>query len=449
KEVFGEWLGFFERAGFAVTFFDVEILAAFRAIFKQRPSEPVCIVDIGAAFTVIAIFNSEGLQYIYSLKTAGNIMTAAIADAFGISEKEAEDRKISMGMLGQEGKLFSVLEKSFWPVIESIRTSLTGFQERFGREPNEIVLIGGGSEVNGLVPYIQAQFTRSVRKGTSFIQEGDHMPLRYIEAIGLALRGLEREEDQKDPVMLSKTALSTSIPTVLAVHGEKRLEKKEEKMIPLEAVMATPHEIVTIRKFRFEKKVLIMILVAGVGLILLAWWFREYERAWWNRRFPRDVGLTQESVSPGQAQKTLQSFSVKVPVALDEAGNNREAIQARMVTDIIVAVKGDGEEETIARSLVKVRSRLTREETVWVAPLFAVSEKKPVKTGSRTFQWLVYNEKQADDFLVREAERVGNLYDYSLRGIEKLALAPTDNPLLFYLTGKVTVFADVVVRESQ
>ena len=275
------------------------------------------------------------------------------------------------------------------------------------------------------------------------------MPLRYIEAIGLALRGLEREEDQKDPVMLSKTALSGAIPTVLAVYGEKRLEKKEEKMISLEAVMATPHEIVTIRKFRFEKKVLIMILVAGVGLILLAWWFREYERAWWNRRFPRDVGLTQESVSPGQAQKTLQSFSVKVPVALDEAGNNREAIQARMVTDIIEAVKGDGEEETIARSLVKVRSRLTREETVWVAPLFAVSEKKPVKTGSRTFQWLVYNEKQADDFLVREAERVGNLYDYSLRGIEKLALAPTDNSLLFYLTGKVTVFADVVVQESQ
>ncbi|MEK7074834.1 MAG: pilus assembly protein PilM, partial [Patescibacteria group bacterium] len=248
KEVFGEWLGFFERAGFAVTFFDVEILAAFRAIFKQHPSEPVCIVDIGAAFTVIAIFNSEGLQYIYSLKTAGNMMTAAIADAFGISEKEAEDRKISMGMLGQEGKLFSVLEKSFRPVIESIRTSLTGFHERFGQEPSEIILIGGGSKVNGLIPYVQAQFTQAVKEGKSFIQ-GDHVPLRYIEVVGLALRGLEREEDQKDPVMLSKNALSGAIPTVLAVHGEKRLEKKEEKMIPLEAVMATPHEIVTIRKF--------------------------------------------------------------------------------------------------------------------------------------------------------------------------------------------------------
>lgn len=443
KGVFGEWLGFFERAGFAVTFFDVEILAAFRAMFKQRPSEPICIVDVGAAATVIAIFNSEGLQYIYSLKTAGNMMTVAIAGAFNISEKEAEERKISMGMLGQEGELFSVLEKSFRPVLESMRASFVGFQERFGQEPNEIILIGGGSAVNGIVPYLQAQFTKKIVKtGKSFIQ-GEHVLLRYIEALGLALRGLEREEDQKDPVMLSKTALSGAIPTILGVHTGKKSEKKEGNMVPVEAVMATPREIVTIRKFIFEKNILIKILIAGALLIVLAWWFRVYERAGWDRRGASSTPSTTESTSSAVEQKNLQSFSVSVPVALDEAGNNREAIQARIMSNVVEIKKGEGEEEIVARSLVNVRFKLAREEAVWPAPLPTAPEKK---TSSRTFKWLVYNEKQADDFLVKEAERMGSLHDYSLREIKKISLAPTDNPLLFYLTGSVTVFAEIIVQ---
>lgn len=443
KETFGEWLAFFEQAGFEVAFFDVETLATFRSIFKKRPTEPICMVDVGAAATVITIFNRDGLQYVYSLKIAGNVMTTAVAGALKISEKEAEERKISMGMLGQEGKLFSVLEKSFQPVIDSIRSSLTGFQKQFGQELNEIILIGGGSKVNGLAPYVQAQFTQTVKEGVSFIQ-GEHVSLRHIEAIGLALRGLEREEDQKDPVMLSKAAISGAASTT--VPTQEQSEKKNQKIMPAEAVMATPHEIVTIRKFRFEKRIFIMILVVGIELVVFAKLLREYERAQQNSRFPTNTSSTG---SPVQGEKRIQSFPVQVPVALSEASDNHEVIRARIASDVVKLIKGEGEDKIVARSLESVRSHLAPEETMWPVPLPMALEKKSVQTGSRTFQWFIYNETQANNSLIKELERVSNLHDYSLREIEKLTLVPTTDPLLFYLTGKITVFANLIGQPSQ
>lgn len=444
KKTFGEWLGFFEQAGFEVTFFDVETLATFRAIFKKRPVEPICIADVGAANTVITIFNRDGLQYIYSLKIAGNVMTTSVAGALSISEKEAEERKISMGMLGQEGKLFSILEKSFQPVIDSLRSSLAGFQKQFGQEPKEIVLIGGGSKVNGLVPYVQAQFTQTtVKEGASFIQ-GEHVSVRHIEAIGLALRGLEREEDQRDPVMLSKTAISGGASAT--VRTQEQSEKKDQKITSAEAVMATPHEIVTIRKFRFEKKIFIMILVVGIELVVFTKLLREHERTGQNSRFFDNSSST---TSPSQAQKKLQSFNVQVPVGLDGARGDHRAIKARIVSDLVKLTKGEDADKIIARSLENVRSKLAPEEIMWPVPLPTASEKKPVQTGSRTLQWFIYNETEANNALVKELERVSNLHDYSLREIEKLTLVPTTDPLVFYLTGRMTVFADTIGQPVQ
>lgn len=189
KVVFQEWRVFFHGSDIDVVCYDVEMLALLRGLFVRRPANPLCVVDIGAQTTNIAIFSKRGLRHSYTLDIAGGTMTAAIAKDLQIQEEEAEKLKINIGLSDKKERIFFILVEIVQRIAESVRASIEYYTERTGEHVTSVVFVGSGSTLKGLIAYFKDELTIPVWLGESVLLRSS-ASLEYIEAIGCALRGL-------------------------------------------------------------------------------------------------------------------------------------------------------------------------------------------------------------------------------------------------------------------
>lgn len=220
KEVVLEWQKFFKKLNIAVEAFDSESLAVRRALlfdFFDRETG-VMVVDIGAATSNISIFDERGiLRYSYSVPIAGEAMTQELVASLKIKEDEAEQLKIKQGVASPGEKTSAILIKVLESIAKEIKTSIGYFKRRTGKEVKEIILVGGSSQLKGLIDYFSSNLNLRVKVGEPFLKAKEGVGERtgidlqnsqpsssqlfHIEAIGLALRGLDKKWDKKDPAI--------------------------------------------------------------------------------------------------------------------------------------------------------------------------------------------------------------------------------------------------------
>jgi len=198
REAFSEWYQFFKKNKFEVETFDIEALAIFRDLYGALPKEPVCVVDIGAEATKINIFDKEGLHFNYSAMTAGNTITKELAVGLKLEESEAESFKIRQGLVGNDAEVSKIIKKNINKILKEIKDAIKYFESDTGNSVSEVVLVGGSSLLGGVVEYASEKLGLPAKLGKSRILE-KKISLEYIEAVGLALRGLGKNWDKKDP----------------------------------------------------------------------------------------------------------------------------------------------------------------------------------------------------------------------------------------------------------
>lgn len=245
------WQEFFRKIGLKVVLFDFEPLAIFRGIFAKSLQNPVCIIDIGAYTTNISIFKKQGLYYSHSIDLAGNLFTKEISKSLKIKLEEAEERKIEIGLEGENSKIFSILSKSLKEISKEVKILIDYFQQKTNQKITDIVLVGGSSKLSRITDYFNATLGLKTRIGQSVLIIKRKVPLEYIQAIGLALRKVDDKWAKKDPAL-------------------KPLEYDEELSDE------TAEDIkIRFRRKCFEKKILIIILIIGIILISLSCWCRN------------------------------------------------------------------------------------------------------------------------------------------------------------------------------
>lgn len=279
REVVLEWKSFFKKLDIEVEFFDIENLAIFRDLFKKIPDKPVCVVDIGAVTTNISIFDNGYLHYSYSINMAGVAFTKEIANTLQIDDQEAEKRKVEISSIQGDKDIPSILSKNFGIIVQEIKISINYFKEKFGEEVGEVVLVGGSSQLKGLVDYLANQLNLSVHLGESKLFL-DKLPLFYIEAVGLALKGLmSKKEFDKDPVIsipdikLPKLSKSAKLPKL---DKPEKIDDKKSETGDLNSVDQVENST---DKTHSRSLMLFIILIIGVILIVLAFWYRSYDQA--------------------------------------------------------------------------------------------------------------------------------------------------------------------------
>lgn len=200
REVLQEWSDFFSDAKISVDFFDHELLAIIRGLFGGRPNKNVCIVDIGAERTKIALYSQYGLHYVYALPIAGDFFTQQLAKQLNITVDEAEMMKREKGM--SYADIYPTFQKLLEPIIAEVKTALSYFSQYDQSQISNVILVGGSSMLLGLPEYMTEQLKVSVELGSPFLPipnetKNDH--LHYIEALGLALKGIDPRWEKENP----------------------------------------------------------------------------------------------------------------------------------------------------------------------------------------------------------------------------------------------------------
>jgi len=262
--VVSEWKEFFEEIGIKINVFDIESLAIFRGLMlgAEEQTSNIAIVDIGAETTHVSIFNKKGLRYSYTIDIAGDVITTEIAEALGESKEEAEETKKRLGLSKPGEKSCSAIVKVLQPVVEDVKTALAYFNDRTGEKVEKIILVGGSSGMKGLQEYVGSNVGVPVEIGKiSFSHIKDS--LVYLEAVGLALRGVDDKWEEKDPYFAFDKEH-------LIINKNKEEEIKSQKPKVKNQLSDSDPE----SRLRKQKKILAGMLIAGVVSLPLSFWYR-------------------------------------------------------------------------------------------------------------------------------------------------------------------------------
>ncbi|MEK7453096.1 MAG: pilus assembly protein PilM [Patescibacteria group bacterium] len=203
REVIFEWQEFFKSLDIFIEVFDIEALALFRGISTSQLKYPMSIVDIGAVTTNVSIFDKNGLRYSYAINIAGKQFTQEIAKVLNKSEEEAEELKKEIGLSKPGEQVNEILTKALQLVVLDIKKTFNYFNTQKNENIVEVVLVGGSSALKGLVDYFNINLGVPTKIGNQVLDEhASGEKLNYIEAIGLALRGLDKKWDKSDPAIL-------------------------------------------------------------------------------------------------------------------------------------------------------------------------------------------------------------------------------------------------------
>lgn len=198
-----------EAAGLEVLGLETESIAQARSLLPEKNEKrTTLIVDIGDRRTSFLIAVGSTPCFTSSVPLSSQMITDAISKSLHISFEEAESIKIRQG-LGSLAMKSPVL-KAALPVLENISVEIEKSIDfylnnlRYSENIDSIVLCGGGSNMQGLLPYLSRRLGRPIEFGNPWVNVylGKQLPLidrnrsvQYSTAIGLALRGLDEYED--------------------------------------------------------------------------------------------------------------------------------------------------------------------------------------------------------------------------------------------------------------
>ncbi len=196
-------------AGLEVVGLETESIAQARSLLAEENEErTTLIVDIGDRRSSFLIAIGSTPCFTSSVPLSSQMITDAISKSLHIPFEEAEEIKIKQG-LGSLALQSPVL-KAALPVLENIAVEIEKSIDfylnnlQYSKNIDAIVLCGGGSNMQGLLPFFARRLGRPVEFGNPWvnIRLGKQLPLidrnhsvQYSTAIGLALRGLDEYED--------------------------------------------------------------------------------------------------------------------------------------------------------------------------------------------------------------------------------------------------------------
>ena len=187
----------------------IESESAIKALSKHR-DETILIVDIGNLTTNLTFSDRGKIKLSVSIPVAGNRFTLAISKKLNVSLGEAENLKIKTGLNpeAKEGRVFLILQQELREIIEEIKSAEKYSSENITTEPFKIVLVGGSAQLPYLSEYLSENLEKEVEIGDPwekininilkkkpYLKEAMNInPILFTNSIGLALRGLEKNQ---------------------------------------------------------------------------------------------------------------------------------------------------------------------------------------------------------------------------------------------------------------
>ncbi len=270
---------------------------AFRSSYPDL-AEPVLLLDIGSK-TSNLLYIEPGRFFTRSVTMGGSSITAAIAREYNISFQEAENLKLSKGLVALTGGHTSSMDEETARLASCIRNALTRlvaeiprttnhYRSQFnGEAPKHVFLCGGGSAL----PYTR-----------EFIQERLQIPVQFFNPLhNVTLgKGVDAEAASREAGLLGE-AVGLAL---------KQLQKAEIDidLVPL-----------TVAKARESRKKLPFVIVGMLALVAAGGIY-----AWGAMN-----GLEKAQIALDQESSTLSNIE-RIQTTLDKTAKQEKAIDAKL-----------------------------------------------------------------------------------------------------------------------
>ncbi len=188
-------------AGLDLSFFEIEIFSTMRSVVEQS-LDSVMIFDFGSGSTKLYIIERGILRSAHTVNRGSQEITLALSRSTGISIADAEKYKRSVGISQDEKNKNSsdIITLTLDYIFSETNRVIFNYQKKYNKNISQVILIGGGSLLNGFLELARERFETEVVLGNPFDKCVAPAFLEntlrgagpeFAVAIGLALRELQ------------------------------------------------------------------------------------------------------------------------------------------------------------------------------------------------------------------------------------------------------------------
>lgn len=202
REVMEEAKNLSESTGLELDFFEIETFGAIRSSLHNDLSAKV-ILDLGASSTKMTIIDYGVIRLSHTIGKGAQDITTAISRSLSVPFAKAEEIKRKVGLLYREGE--DDVRTTISPIVEYIFSEanriVLQYQQEKRRAVEEIILVGGGANLEGLLDVARKMIDVPVSVGKPFDKVGAPAFLdetlaqagpSFAVVIGTALRALSQ-----------------------------------------------------------------------------------------------------------------------------------------------------------------------------------------------------------------------------------------------------------------
>lgn len=209
RDVVDEFVEMLESCGLTPVGLETESVAQARALLSNKnKTETTLIVDMGDRRTSFLVTLGHVPCFTSSVPLSSQMISDAVSKTLQIPFDEADQMKIEQGLGSMTVK--SPIFKAAEPILENIASEIERTIDfftsnlRYAESIDRVILCGGGSNLQGLLPYMTKRLNRAVENGDPWAATdlGGKLPIipkeksiSYSTAIGLALKGIHVYEN--------------------------------------------------------------------------------------------------------------------------------------------------------------------------------------------------------------------------------------------------------------
>ncbi len=140
------------------------LINSFTELEKERNEEIVLVLNIGANFTNLALFQKNGFLFIRDVPVGGNTITRLIKEERGVKLEEAEKMKRNLNDY-PDLDIESIIKKGTIKLVEEINRSLNYFYSSVeNKRVEKAFLTGGSSRLPFLSQFLSEELALPVEK---------------------------------------------------------------------------------------------------------------------------------------------------------------------------------------------------------------------------------------------------------------------------------------------
>lgn len=209
RDVVDEFVAMLESCGLQPVGLETESVAQARALLSEKnKTETTLIVDMGDRRTSFLVTLGHVPCFTSSVPLSSQMISDAVSKALQIPFDEADRMKVTQGLgsMAVKSPIFKAAEPILENIVLEIERTIDFFTSNLKYAPtiDRVILCGGGSNLQGLVPYMTRRLNRLVEAGDPWAATnlGEALPIipreksiSYSTAIGLALKGIHIYEN--------------------------------------------------------------------------------------------------------------------------------------------------------------------------------------------------------------------------------------------------------------